>query len=288
IGALLGFLYYNFNPASIFLGDCGSLLIGFLLGCYGLMWNQHASTGLGMLAPLVALALPVFEVALSIFRRFLRNQPIFGSDKDHIHHRILSLGFSHRNTALVLYGVAALVAIVAVLQTILEPQFATVLLLLFAAAGYLGFRCLRYTEFHTLGRFLFAGEFRKMLRTNIHLHDYEQSMAAAKNVDDCWSALMKTCHEAHFSYVSMRVNGHHFGHELQTPLRAATRLHVTLSRSDEATFEYDPGSAAQVMLIAPLAERLQETLSRFNLAPARLGPDAPPIERPAASRAAAG
>ena len=51
IGALLGFLYYNFNPASIFLGDCGSLVIGFLLGCYGLMWNQHARTSLGMAAP---------------------------------------------------------------------------------------------------------------------------------------------------------------------------------------------------------------------------------------------
>jgi UDP-GlcNAc:undecaprenyl-phosphate/decaprenyl-phosphate GlcNAc-1-phosphate transferase len=288
IGALLGFLYYNFNPASIFLGDCGSLLIGFLLGCYGLMWNQHANTGLGMFAPFVALAFPVFEVALSVFRRFLRNRPIFGSDRNHIHHRILSLGLSQRDTALVLYGVAALVAVVAVLQTILQPQIATVLLLLFLAAGYFGFRLLRYPEFGILGRFLFAGGFRRTLRSSIHLHEYEESLAAAKTVEECWLVLKNTCWEANFSYVSMRVNGRYFENELQPALTAARRLHVTLSRSAEATFEHEPSLAAQAMLIAPLADRLQEKLSRFNTTPARLGPDAPPCERPKASRAVAG
>ena len=114
VGALLGFLYYNFNPASIFLGDCGSLLVGFLLGCYGIMWNQHAQTDLARAAPLIALALPVFEVMLSIVRRILRDKPIFSSDKNHIHHRILSLGLTHRNAALVLYGAAALVGLLAV------------------------------------------------------------------------------------------------------------------------------------------------------------------------------
>ena len=65
-GALIGFLRYNFNPASVFLGDCGSLLIGFLLGCYGVMWSQKSATLLGMTAPLMALAIPLLDAALSI------------------------------------------------------------------------------------------------------------------------------------------------------------------------------------------------------------------------------
>lgn len=271
IGALLGFLYYNFNPASIFLGDCGSLVIGFLLGCYGLMWNQHAKTSLGMAAPFVALALPVFEVGVSIVRRFLRHRPIFGSDRNHIHHRILSLGLSHRNAALVLYGVAALVAVVAILQTILQPQFATVMLLIFAAAAYAGFRMLRYPEFGMLGKCLFEGGFRLTLRTSIYLQEYEESLATAKTVEECWLALRDTCREANFSYISMRVNGRCFEDELQPSFPSSSRLSVVLSRSDQATFGHDPRAVSQAMLIAPLAERLREKLSRFIAMPAWMG-----------------
>jgi UDP-GlcNAc:undecaprenyl-phosphate GlcNAc-1-phosphate transferase len=265
VGALLGFLFYNFNPASIFLGDCGSLLIGFLLGCYGLMWNQHAKTGLSMAAPFVALAFPVSEVALSVFRRFLRKRPIFGSDRNHIHHRVLSLGLSDRDAALVLYGVAALVAVVAVLQTILRPQFATVLLLLSLVAAFVGCRRLGYPEFNLLGEFLFAGGFRRTLRNSIHLREYEQCISAASTVEECWLALKNACREAEFDYVSMRVNGLYFEDELRPAVQAGRRLHIKLSRSDEATFGHDPTLPAQAMLIAPLAVQLQESLSRFNI-----------------------
>src|SRR5215469_8726482 len=104
-GCLLGFLRYNFNPASIFLGDSGSLLIGFLLGCYGAMWSQKSATLIGLTAPMMAMAIPLMDVALSIVRRFLRNQPIFGADRGHIHHRLLEKGLTPRRAALFLYGI---------------------------------------------------------------------------------------------------------------------------------------------------------------------------------------
>ncbi|RPI12821.1 MAG: undecaprenyl/decaprenyl-phosphate alpha-N-acetylglucosaminyl 1-phosphate transferase, partial [Acidobacteriales bacterium] len=66
VGSLLGFLRYNFNPASIFLGDSGSLLVGFVLGCYGVVWSQKCATILGMTAPMMALAIPILDVGLSI------------------------------------------------------------------------------------------------------------------------------------------------------------------------------------------------------------------------------
>ncbi|MBV8902876.1 MAG: undecaprenyl/decaprenyl-phosphate alpha-N-acetylglucosaminyl 1-phosphate transferase, partial [Acidobacteriia bacterium] len=107
-GCLLGFLRYNFNPASIFLGDSGSLLIGFLLGCYGAMWSYKSATLIGLTAPMMAMAIPLLDVALSIVRRFLRNQPIFSADRGHIHHRLLERGLTPRRAALFLYGICGL------------------------------------------------------------------------------------------------------------------------------------------------------------------------------------
>ena len=92
-GALFAFLRYNFSPASVFLGDSGSLSIGFLLGCLGLVWDSHAGM-LGMVGPLMTMALPLVDVSLSILRRFLRRRPIFQGDRGHIHHRVLALGFT--------------------------------------------------------------------------------------------------------------------------------------------------------------------------------------------------
>ena len=99
LGALLGFLPYNFSPASIFMGDCGSLTVGFLLGCFGVIWSQKSATLLGMTAPLIALAIPLLDTALAIARRFLRRQPVFGADRGHIHHRLLARGFTPRRVA---------------------------------------------------------------------------------------------------------------------------------------------------------------------------------------------
>jgi UDP-GlcNAc:undecaprenyl-phosphate/decaprenyl-phosphate GlcNAc-1-phosphate transferase len=279
IGALLGFLYYNFNPASIFLGDCGSLLVGFLLGCYGLMWNQHASSGLGRTAPLIALAFPVFEVMLSITRRFLRDQPIFSSDKNHIHHRILSLGLSHRSTAFVLYGASALVAVVAVLQTILQPGLAIITLILLLAVAYVGLRLLRYPEFDILGKFLFHGDLGRMLRTNIYLHEYEQSLASAKTIEDCWLALRNTCSEADFNYVSLVVDGRSFEDKLLPSTAPSSRIRVALSQLNDATFGHDPKLQGPALLIAPLAERLQEKVNGLKPALTRLAATEQPTER---------
>ena len=98
-GALLGFLRYNFNPASIFLGDSGSLLIGFLLGCFGVIWSQKSATFLGMTAPLMTLAIPLLDVCLSVVRRYMRHEPLFKADRGHIHHRLLDRGFTPRRVA---------------------------------------------------------------------------------------------------------------------------------------------------------------------------------------------
>src|SRR2546421_10492649 len=86
-GALLAFLRYNFNPASVFLGDSGSLTIGFLLGCFGALWSEKSVTLVALTVPILAVSIPLADVALSIARRFVRNRPIFQGDRGHIHHK---------------------------------------------------------------------------------------------------------------------------------------------------------------------------------------------------------
>src|SRR5712691_4022129 len=136
-GALLGFLRYNFNPASIFLGDSGSLLVGFLLGCYGVLWSQKSATLLGMTAPLMALSIPILDVCLSIGRRFLSQSPIFGADRGHIHHRLLDRGLSPRRVALLLYAVGGVGALFAVLQGMVPVGLSILVPALFCLSAWL-------------------------------------------------------------------------------------------------------------------------------------------------------
>ncbi|MFU8861726.1 MAG: hypothetical protein ACNA8K_15015 [Cyclonatronaceae bacterium] len=126
-GALVGFLRYNFNPAKIFLGDSGSLIIGFALALLSIQSTAKITTGFAVLLPILVLALPITDTLVSMIRRligsFLDKDPempsqstlhrlhgMFSPDKLHIHHRLLSLGLSHRNTVLVLYMVSAFFA----------------------------------------------------------------------------------------------------------------------------------------------------------------------------------
>ncbi|MBA2688761.1 MAG: undecaprenyl/decaprenyl-phosphate alpha-N-acetylglucosaminyl 1-phosphate transferase [Gemmatimonadaceae bacterium] len=107
-GAIIGFLRYNFPPASIFLGDSGSLFVGFMLAGVGLVASQKTSGNVSLVIPMVTLGLPILDTALTIVRRFLRLQPIFSPDRGHIHHRLLGRGHSPRNVAFLLYIACAL------------------------------------------------------------------------------------------------------------------------------------------------------------------------------------
>ena len=113
-GALLGFLRYNFHPASIFMGDSGSLFVGFILATTALETHEKTTTAVALLVPLVALGLPIGDTLLAMTRRTVRGQPMFSSDRGHIHHRLMARGLSHRATVLALYGISIVLAGVAV------------------------------------------------------------------------------------------------------------------------------------------------------------------------------
>lgn len=114
LGATLGFLRYNFAPARIIMGDGGSGFLGFSLGAMAVIGAVKDTTVLSLGAPMVALALPIFDTGFAIFRRVKNGQPIGRADRDHIHHRLLNRGLSQRRTVLILYAITGLFGGVAV------------------------------------------------------------------------------------------------------------------------------------------------------------------------------
>ena len=152
-GALLGFLPYNLHPARVFLGDTGANAIGFLLGCLTLQGGSTLSAGLATLLPLVLLGVPIADTVLSVCRRLLcrvqgdASARVFGADLNHIHHRLLALGLSHRTAVWLLHAVATALAVVALLSLMLTGRNMGFLLVVTLCAGYVGVRKLGYREF---------------------------------------------------------------------------------------------------------------------------------------------
>lgn len=111
-GALVGFLFFNFNPARIFLGDSGSLFLGYVLAVASLWTHHKAATATVVTAlPLFVIAVPLLDTTLCIIRRVSRGQSPFSPDREHLHHRLMALGLSHRGSVLTLYAVAAIFAL---------------------------------------------------------------------------------------------------------------------------------------------------------------------------------
>jgi UDP-GlcNAc:undecaprenyl-phosphate GlcNAc-1-phosphate transferase len=209
LGALLGFLPYNFNRASIFMGDCGSVPVGFLLGCFGVIWSQKSATLLGMTAPLLALAVPLLDTTLSIARRFLRHQPIFGADRGHIHHRLLARGFTPRRVAFVFYGAAGIGAGLSLLLGSATNHLGGIALVAFCAAVLFAIQYLEYEEFDAARRLVFGGMFRHTLNANLSISQLETAVHGAGTVGECWGALVDTSRTLGFSEASLQFNGTH-------------------------------------------------------------------------------
>ncbi len=151
-GAILGFLRFNFNPATIFLGDSGSLFIGFLLSALALAGAQKAPTIVAVAIPVVSFGLPILETTLSILRRLISGRPLFTADREHIHHKLLQHGMSHRDVVILLYGVSAIFALLSLF--LLWPTGSSLGLVL-AVVGtgiWVGVQRLGYLELGELAR----------------------------------------------------------------------------------------------------------------------------------------
>lgn len=117
LGSIIGFLFYNFNPAKIFMGDSGSLFLGYSIAILSLLGLYKSVTLFSFIVPIILLGVPVFDTTFAIIRRLVNKQPVMAPDKSHLHHRLLSLGLSHRKTVLAIYGLAIIFSVSAILLT---------------------------------------------------------------------------------------------------------------------------------------------------------------------------
>ena len=262
-GCLLAFLCYNFSPASIFLGDCGSLTIGFMLGCFALIWSQHTGTMLGMAAPLMALALPLIDVCLSISRRFLRSAPIFKGDRGHIHHMILARGFNTRAATLILYGVSVIAAVLALMQTYGGYKSHGLFIVIFCALVFAGVNYLGYVELSAARRTFSRKMLLRAVKEEIYLHELTAAMRKVTTVHDCWKIVMTLCGDMNFSSARMRINGVLFERVFQqvTSDEPSWSVALSLGNNGELRFTKAASGESPVFMMRALS-RLQELLEK--------------------------
>jgi UDP-GlcNAc:undecaprenyl-phosphate/decaprenyl-phosphate GlcNAc-1-phosphate transferase len=189
LGALVGFFRYNFNPARIFLGDSGSLFVGFMLAVLSVHGSLKSATAVLVIVPLFSLALPLFDTGLAIARRWLRGVPLSGADARHIHHQLLALGLSHRRAAVTLYVAASGLAILGLLLAFAPPA---IVVGISVAGGVVsvalviyGMRRLNYHEFVEAGAVLASGvvRVRRVIQDQIYARDVAKLVADAASLE---------------------------------------------------------------------------------------------------------
>ena len=134
-GATLGFLRYNRFPAKVFLGDAGSMFLGFSLGCLSTTGFQKSFTLSSFIIPIIIFGVPIFDSTLAVTRRYLRQKGFTKADKEHRHHRLLDLGLNQKQTVLLLYFVTVLLGIIAFAFTVQLNEYAAVVIVLIGLLG---------------------------------------------------------------------------------------------------------------------------------------------------------
>lgn len=215
-GSILGFLKYNFNPASIFMGDSGSYFIGYMLAGLSIMGSVKGSATVSMLIPVIALGLPLVDAVFSPIRRFILGQKLFSPDKKHLHHRLLALGLTHRKAVLILYGVCVILGILALITVHAKSENVALILIIAGAMVWIGIRKLGYIEYFGMARLHnwlkdigdemgISHDRRSFLNLQIEINE-------SKSIDDLWNNICNALERLEFDMAEM-----HLYCKVQTP-----------------------------------------------------------------------
>jgi UDP-GlcNAc:undecaprenyl-phosphate/decaprenyl-phosphate GlcNAc-1-phosphate transferase len=253
LGAVLGFLRFNFNPATIFLGDSGSLFLGFMAAALSIVGSQKGSTIIAIAIPLVSFGLPVVEAGLSLVRRFLGGDSLLAGDRGHIHHMLLRRGLTQRQVVIVLYAICAVFSLFGLM--LLNPQRSLAALIFFViGVGLLfGVQHLAYPEFTELGNQIRDGVMRRRrsLAANVRVRRTTADLLAVRNPEQLFATVERMLETQEFDCVFMEVtrlapaihsyaarfaslsDARHRGHIIWTWERTASSLQRVLSSEHE-------------------------------------------------------
>ncbi|HET7231353.1 MAG TPA: MraY family glycosyltransferase [Longimicrobium sp.] len=188
-GALVGFFPYNFRPARIFLGDSGSLFVGFMLAVLSVHGATKSATAVLTVVPVLVLALPLLDTGLAIVRRWLRGRPIFGADERHLHHRLLAIGVTRTRAAVLLAVLASALAMFGLVLFFAPPRAVWFIALaggvLCLAMLLFAIKRLGYHEFVEAGAVVASGpgRLRRAIRDRIHARDLTHVLAHAESIE---------------------------------------------------------------------------------------------------------
>jgi UDP-GlcNAc:undecaprenyl-phosphate GlcNAc-1-phosphate transferase len=202
-GALAGFLRYNFNPASIFLGDSGALFIGFTLAALSVLGAQKATTAIAVTIPILAFGLPVVDTGVTMVRRLISRRPVFEGDNEHIHHMLLARGFSQKQAALVLYGVCATFGLLAMLFANTGTGMTGLILFVVSVVMVIAVGHLRYHEVDELraGVKRTVGDRRIRVANNIRVRRGARALSKATDMHDLFDAVRQMLEFGEFACV---------------------------------------------------------------------------------------
>ena len=205
LGSLMGFLLFNFNPAKIFMGDCGSLFLGFIIASSTVLTGGKSTALVGVAMPLLVLGIPIFDAFFCMLRRFLNRTAMTSADRGHFHHRLLDLGFAQHHIAIIAYVVTLLMAGLGFLlmaargaaSIIIFLSGLVLLLLLFRIIGSVRLR-------ETLASFGQRSEFEKLSRLDQKAFEQAQlHFNNARDFNDWWNCLCRAAEDLDFSSMTL-------------------------------------------------------------------------------------
>lgn len=150
-GALVAFLFFNFNPAKIFLGDSGSLFIGFMLACFSINGTFRNGSAVAMLIPIIVLGIPITDTLLAFIRRLRKGVHPFVADREHTHHRLLNLGLSHKQVVLLMNGVSCSWGAIAFVIYTAHSRYSLLLLSFVFLTILIGLKKLGFVQYYFIG-----------------------------------------------------------------------------------------------------------------------------------------
>ena len=210
LGSLSGFLFFNFNPARIFMGDCGSMFLGFALGSTSVMCAMKSQAIVGLALPALALGLPIFDTFFTLLRRYLARRRILSSDYGHIHHKLLGLGLRHSHAVIAMYGMTLVAVGLGMFMMIARQVGAVVIFFCVLLLFVLVFRLIGVARFHNIiAQLRLNGAKSRKSKQYIDVFENAQlELYRATSLRSFWQVVSKTAEKIGFLEISLTVTAH--------------------------------------------------------------------------------
>jgi UDP-GlcNAc:undecaprenyl-phosphate GlcNAc-1-phosphate transferase len=206
LGGLVGFLFFNFNPAKVFMGDCGSLFVGFTIASASVMCVSKSTALVGLALPALALGVPIFDTLFCMLRRFLERRSIFAPDRSHFHHRLVAMGLTHRHAVYAIYAATLLAAGLGLIMLVSDDSlslaiFAAALVMLIYLFRFVGAVRLHETATRLKDKYSFACQQRsdKKVFENLQLQ-----FRQVRNPDQWRTAVCEAAQKMDFAWIALK------------------------------------------------------------------------------------